>query len=423
MYRRLVSLAVCGMLISTLFAQQTDPVSGLAVTEVFWKSAHPGSDATTGLGGNANGDWYELTNFGTEPINLGGYLMDDDDQLFDNDFAILPAIEIQPNESIIVVQENNANRADGFRDAWGLPSDFRLLSECTSLGGDTFSGLSSGGDQLNIYTPDAVDAEGNLNIPLVDPIIQIDLPAAVTGQSLAWDSDGNFLDFSVSGGTPITGAYPALHDGSETDPPFSALDTASPGYVEGLDVAPASGVQPTLERLFPDEPHVNCPVEVASCDADGDGDCDLDDLDALYAANGSAGPELDIDGSGTVDQDDIDDWLTEASDSDNPAKADPSHIYIVGDLNLSGFVDSSDLGLLLNNFGGANANYGGGDLNLDLIVDSSDLGLLLNNFGGGTPAAAAAAVPEPSSMWMLGLALLGLGFGSRREGKRPRRGL
>ena len=158
---------------------------------------------------------------------------------------------------------------------------------------------------------------------------------------------------------------------------------------------------------------MNCPLEAASCDADGDGDCDLEDLDALYAANGMPGPALDIDESGTVDADDIDDWLLEASDSDNPAKADPLHVFVVGDLNLSGAVDSSDLGLLLNNFGGNNAGYGGGDLNLDLAVDSGDLGLLLNNFGSGAPASAA-AVPEPSSIVMLGLALLGMA-GVRRK--------
>ena len=48
-----------------------------------------------------------------------------------------------------------------------------------------------------------------------------------------------------------------------------------------------------------------------------------------------------------------------------------------GDLNGDGVVDGSDLGALLNNWGGS----GTGDLNGDGRVDGSDLGALLNNWG------------------------------------------
>lgn len=137
------------------------------------------------------------------------------------------------------------------------------------------------------------------------------------------------------------------------------------------------------------------------CDTDGDGDCDLVDIDALYAGFGSAG-DLDYDGNGTVGPEDIGGWLADASDPSNTALADPADVLIAGDINFDGDIDSSDLGLLLNTFGGADVGWGGGDIDGSGNVDSSDLGLLLNNFG--TMSASSAAVPEPSSLGLLCLA-------------------
>ena len=420
------------------FAQQSDPATGLAITEVMWKSGHPESNDGTGLGGNAQGDWYELTNFGTAAIDLGGYLMDDSDELFGNDYAILPSIMLQPNETIVVVQENDAYRSDGFQSAWGLPDGLRILGECTSTGGDTFSGISSNGESLYIYPPNAVNETGDpaiVNGELVPAILSVALPPATNagggpGMTLSWDADGNALGLSSENGTLLSGAYEALHDGSETAGPFPVLDIASPGFVQGLDVAPSvAGVQPTLTRLFTNEPQFTCDPEPFECDADGDGDCDLLDLDALYAANGTEGANgvmglLDLDASGTVDADDINGWLAEASDSDNPSKINPADVLKPGDTNLDGKVNSIDLGELLSNFNAtADVTYGDGELNLDGLVNSLDLGLLLSEFGfdSASPAASAAAVPEPASATMLTFAMLGLaGFAGigRRAARR-----
>lgn len=150
------------------------------------------------------------------------------------------------------------------------------------------------------------------------------------------------------------------------------------------------------------------------CDADGDGDCQNDDIVAMYGQAGTAG-SLDLDGSGVVDGADVDDWLVAASDPSNLGKISSSHVYKIGDVDLDGDVDSTDLGALLNNFSStAGVGYAGGDLDMDMNVNSSDLGLLLNEFGHSSVSAA--AVPEPGSLPIMFVALATLLLVRRKNG-------
>lgn len=133
--------------------------------------------------------------------------------------------------------------------------------------------------------------------------------------------------------------------------------------------------------------------------------CDIDDLDALYAGT---------DGAPAFTAQAIADWL-EAASGVNPAKDNPNDVYVIGDANLDGSVDSTDLGLLLNNFSEASGvAWGAGNFNIDGAVDSTDLGQLLNNFGFSSPASAATAVPEPGSLSLLVSALM-VAFAFRRR--------
>ena len=103
----------------------------------------------------------------------------------------------------------------------------------------------------------------------------------------------------------------------------------------------------------------------AAFDADGDGDCDADDFDCLI---GSLVDRTD-DGSGTL----------------------------IGDVNLDGQVNATDLQLMKDGFG-QSAGYGQGNLNLDPLVNVTDLQLLKGVFGQS-----AAAAPEPTSLALLSL--------------------
>lgn len=144
-------------------------------------------------------------------------------------------------------------------------------------------------------------------------------------------------------------------------------------------------------------------VSQLPCDFDGDGNCNGTDIDPLVfdIAAGSNTGTFDLTGDGSVNLDDRDAWLAAAG----AAHLTSGDSYILGDQDLNGTVDSSDLGLLLNNFGATEGvSYTGGDLNGDSNVNSTDLGLLLNEFGG----MAAQSVPEPNGFVLALLLSLGL---------------
>jgi autotransporter-associated beta strand protein len=91
----------------------------------------------------------------------------------------------------------------------------------------------------------------------------------------------------------------------------------------------------------------------------------------------------------------------------------------VGDLNLDGIVNFSDLLLLAQHYGQTNRNWDQGDLNYDGSVNFSDLLALAQNYGQSTPALAAPAlaqVPEPALLgWFVVVPLAAL---SRRRLRR-----
>jgi hypothetical protein len=89
---------------------------------------------------------------------------------------------------------------------------------------------------------------------------------------------------------------------------------------------------------------------------------------------------------------------------------------IGGDANLSGFVNVTDLGVLATNYEtGAGKIWSTADFSGDGVVNVTDLGILATFYTGtGTAVAASAAVPEPATIALVGLAAAAVMFRRRK---------
>lgn len=138
-------------------------------------------------------------------------------------------------------------------------------------------------------------------------------------------------------------------------------------------------------------------------------------VDLFYSMHGEsviAGDGFDYDGDGTITANDMGGWLADVNGTCSG--------IVQGDTDFDRDVDSTDLGILLNQFGATadsparGVGWAGGDLNMSGSVDSTDLGILLNNF---RTSSSAVAVPEPDSivLFTLGLLVCALSLRSSRE--------
>src|SRR5689334_17696433 len=161
----------------TLCLQAFPSVAQLAITEVMSESL------STDFGGP---DFWELTNFGTEVVNLHGYTFND------NNVVPKPStreaflnLSIRPDESVVICRSNQyVPDRDHFIAWWGAENvpaglQVRFYTDVGLNGG-------MGGDQLWLY-----DAADSL-------VLSVSFAETIHGRTITYDPDiGELAAFSV----------------------------------------------------------------------------------------------------------------------------------------------------------------------------------------------------------------------------------
>ncbi len=151
--------------------------AALTITEVASTSGAP-AGPLEGL------DWWELTNTGPLTVLLDGFSWEDNP--VQNDRAVFPnGISVLAGESIIIHQGSGI--ADDFRTAWGLAASVQVLDQDQFGGTNLFSGLSSGGDAVNLF-----DAANLL-------AASVSFGSSTSGRTFEWDTAGASLGLSTAG--------------------------------------------------------------------------------------------------------------------------------------------------------------------------------------------------------------------------------
>ncbi len=147
------------------------------------------------------------------------------------------------------------------------------------------------------------------------------------------------------------------------------------------------------------------------CDMDGNSVCDADDIDTWTVAKleGDPDPKFDLDGNGVLDEADYDILIHDLFET------------YIGDTDLNHEFDSADFvaAFVAGKYEtGEEAGWAIGDWNADLIFDSGDFvaAFVDGGYEQGmyVPDNGVNAVPEPSSILLLSMAMLALAARSRR---------
>jgi uncharacterized protein YjiK len=170
-------------------------------------------------------DWWELTNVGSDAVDLSGWKMDDESNAFGSAVALNGVTSLAPGKSAVFIEGTTAT-AEAFKAAWfgaSVPAGF-LIGTYSGSG----VGLGSGGDQVNIF-----DAGGN----------------RVTGVSFGTATSGVSFDNAAGvGGTTTPPPSISTMSVAGVHGAFVASgETGSPGTIVGGQIGPRlSTMTPTF---------------------------------------------------------------------------------------------------------------------------------------------------------------------------------
>jgi predicted extracellular nuclease len=175
--------------------------------ELFISEVHPA--------GNGNGtyaaDWFEITNNGTNAVDISGWKMDDDSNSFAASVALSGVNSIAPGQSVVFI-EGDATKVSAFNAAW-----FGTSNAPTGFVIGTYSGsgvgLSATSDQVNIF-----DASGN-------KITGVSFGVATNG--FTFDNKNTATTVSTLSAVGVNGAFVSFN-GAETGSPGTTVNSTLP---------------------------------------------------------------------------------------------------------------------------------------------------------------------------------------------------
>ena len=190
----------------------------LAITEVH-------SNQSTNGTPTLHADWFELTHYGTTPIDLRGWRFNDSNGGLTNGAVTLGALTLSPGESVVFVQDIDAA---AFRSWWGpsLSPSLQIISYTAAS-----IGLSSTGDGIRLW--DAAAASG------ASPAVSVDFAATGTNSS-SFTSDTKTGLLTARTTSEVPGAFLATDNS----------DSGSPG-IAGSSIPLTITTPPTHKTVNP----------------------------------------------------------------------------------------------------------------------------------------------------------------------------
>jgi predicted extracellular nuclease len=171
--------------------------------------------------GSGNGtyaaDWFEVTNTGTNAINITGWKMDDDSNSSAVSVALNSVTSIAPGQSVVFIElptgGNATNLVNAFNTAWfggNAPSGFAIG---TYSGSGVGLGAGASGDQVNLF-----DASGN-------KITGVSFGAATTNKT--FDNQNAASTVSTLSSVGVNGGFVSFN-GAETGSPGTIVNSNPP---------------------------------------------------------------------------------------------------------------------------------------------------------------------------------------------------
>jgi uncharacterized protein YjiK len=193
----------------------------LAITEVApWSSGNSPLAA----------DWFEVTNFGTSPVSLAGFSMDDNSNSAALAVPLSGVASIAPGESVIFIETNDLpGKAQAFVNLWfgGTAPAGLQIGSYSGAG----VGLSTGGDAVNLY-----DSGGSLRAAVSFGVS----PSGPTFPTFDNSEGLNNAVISTLSALGVSGAFAAAQNAVEIGSPGTASASLGGSPIVGITALDAT---------------------------------------------------------------------------------------------------------------------------------------------------------------------------------------